>query len=322
MLVLGLHGSPRRKGNTHFLLRTFLEEAAQLGARTHMVEVARRNILPCKELVVCEKKGFCPIDDDMNAVFALLREAEVIVAASPVFFYNVTAQLKALIDRCQTLWARKYRLKLADPARRQRRGVLLAAGATRGQNLFEGLRLTAQYFFDAVDAKFDASLTYRGIEGPKDMAAHPGVREEVRETAMQVLRPLIARKKILFLGRGNACRSQMAAAFAQIHAGERVDATCAGRQPADAVNPMMVAAMQENGIDMAYRHPQSAEAAIDGGFPEMVVGMDSNGADAPVAGAERIDWGLPEPEENSMEAVRRVRDELETRVKEFIDKIV
>ena len=100
-----LAGQSAKKGNTHFLLSSLLDEAERLGARTQTIKVASRNIVPCKELVVCEKKGFCPIDDDMkHGIYALLREADVILLASPVFFYNVTAQLKALIHRCQTLW--------------------------------------------------------------------------------------------------------------------------------------------------------------------------------------------------------------------------
>ena len=104
MLVLGINGSPRKKSNSGYLLSTFLDEAEKLGARTHVVDVNKQNILPCRELIVCEKKGFCPIDDDMKTdVYTLLREADVIVPATPIFFYNATAQLKALIDRSQTL---------------------------------------------------------------------------------------------------------------------------------------------------------------------------------------------------------------------------
>ena len=102
MLILGLQGSPRKKGNTNFLLTTFLQAAEQKGAATRIISVAESNILPCKEYVVCEKKGTCPIDDDLAAEgYGLLRQAEVVVLASPIFFYNMTSQLKALVDRCQ-----------------------------------------------------------------------------------------------------------------------------------------------------------------------------------------------------------------------------
>ena len=105
MLVLGLQGSPRKKGNTNFLLETFMDAAENTGARTHVIDVTRKNIIPCKEYIVCEKKGFCPIDDDVrDEIYPLLRQAEVVVIATPIFFYNMTAQLKAVVDRCQTFW--------------------------------------------------------------------------------------------------------------------------------------------------------------------------------------------------------------------------
>ena len=130
MLVLGFQGSPRKKGNTSFLLTHFMQTAEKLGVQTRMIEVARQNIIPCKEYVVCEKKGYCPIDDDLQSdIYALVRRAEVVVMASPIFFYNMTAQLKAVVDRCQTFWARKYKLRLSDPAKKTKRGFFLAVGA-------------------------------------------------------------------------------------------------------------------------------------------------------------------------------------------------
>ncbi len=319
VLVLGLQGSPRKKGNTSYLLTTFLNEAARLGAKTQMVAVAQKNIVPCKEYVVCEKKGFCPIDDDMkHEIYPLLRQADVIVAASPVFFYNVTAQLKALIDRSQTLWARKYRLKLKDPAQNYRRGFLLAVGATKGKNLFEGVLLTAQYFFDAVGSSFEGSLTYRSIEGPKDMENHSAVHEDVRTAVNKLIGPLIGRKKILFACRENACRSQMASAFAQHYAGEKLDVLNGGSRPADKINPDMVEAMQEKGLDMAFRIPKSINEAIDGNPPEMIITMGC-GEECPfVPGAKISDWDLPDPTGESKEFMRNVRDEIEKRVKALI----
>ena len=77
----------------------------------------------------------------------LLREAEIVVVASPVFFYSVTSQLKALIDRSQTFWSRKYRFKLSDPLKKTRKGCYLSMGGSSGKQLFEGVDLVARYFF-------------------------------------------------------------------------------------------------------------------------------------------------------------------------------
>ena len=322
MFVLGLQGSPRRKGNTADLLERVLDEAEKLGARTHSVEVARKNIVPCREYIVCEKKGFCPIDDDMpSEIYPLLRRADVIIVASPVFFYNMTAQLKALVDRCQTLWARRYKLKLNDPGHRMRRGFLLAVGATQGKNLFEGIHLTTRYFLDAVSARYEGGLTYRGIEKPGDLRNHPTVAQDVSLAVEGLLKPFMSRPKLLFACRENACRSQMAGALAQTLAGDRFEVLTGGSSPAAEINPMMVAAMQEKGIDMAFRTPRSLEDSLAETRPDLMVTMGCDEVCPVVPGTERRDWPLPDPAGQDLETMRRVRDEIEERVRGLLAEL-
>jgi multimeric flavodoxin WrbA/protein-tyrosine-phosphatase len=322
MLVLGFQGSPRKKGNTSFLLTNFMQAVEKLGAQTRIIEVTQKNIIPCKEYVVCERKGYCPIDDDVKTeIYPLIRQAEVVVLATPIFFFNMSAQLKALVDRCQLFWARKYKLKLTDPAKKTKRGFVLAVGASKGKSLFEGLQLTAKYFFDAIDAGFEGSLTYREIEGPKDMAKHPKVLTDIEKAAADLIGPLLNRKKILFACRENACRSQMAGAFAQYLAGDKFEVINGGSQPADQVNPDMVKAMHEKGIDMAYRVPQSIESAISETTPDFIVTMGC-GEECPyVPGARMLDWDLPDPAGKPPELMRQVRDEIEKNVKNLIKEL-
>jgi len=322
MLVLGLQGSPRKKGNTNYLLSTFMEAARKSGARTTTIDVTKKNIIPCKEYTVCEKKGFCPIDDDVrDEIYPLLRQADVVVVATPIFFYNMTAQLKAVVDRCQTFWARKYKLKLKDPGANMRRGFLLSVGATKGKNLFEGLHLTTQYFFDAIDANFEGSLTYRGIEGPNEMAALPNHLEDVEKAVNGILAPFRGRKKVLFACRENACRSQMAGAFAQFTAGDKLEVITAGSQPAEQVNPDMVTVMHEKGIDMGFRVPQSLEDAVAQDKPEVIITMGCEEACPLVPGARRLDWQLPDPAGKPLEFMRNVRNEIEKKVQDLIKEI-
>ncbi|MGD8768928.1 MAG: NAD(P)H-dependent oxidoreductase [Desulfobacterales bacterium] len=324
MFVLGLQGSPRKKGNTNYLIKTFMNEAEKSGARTHVIEVAEKKIIPCIGCGVCEKKGYCVTkDDDMTLeIYPLLREADVIVAASPIYFYNVTAQLKALIDRSQTLWSRKYRLNIEDPRGKMRRGFLLALGATKGKNLFEGVKLTAQYFFDAVSAKNEGSLTYWRIEHPGDMEKHQTVHEEVRDAVAGLIKPFLTRKIILFVCRENACRSQMASAFIQYLAGDKIEAISAGSEPADNVNPDMMKAMQEKGIDMAFRRTRSLSQAVSDVKPDMIISMGCQEECPLIPGAEIQDWDLPDPAGQSMEFMRTVRDEIESRVKDLINSVL
>ena len=248
MFALGLQGSPRKKGNSDILLTRFMGELERLGCQTQVLDITRRHIEPCREISVCETNGYCPIEDDMaTEVYPLLREADIVVAASPIFFYNVSAQLKAVIDRSQALWARKYALKLKDPRSGVRRGFFLGVGATTGKKLFEGASLTAKYFFDGIDARYSGNLTYSGIEKKGQIEDHPGLKEDLAGAAQTLVSGLAGRRKILFACRENACRSQMAAAFGQLHGGDMLDAASAGSHPADLVNPLMQEVMEEGG---------------------------------------------------------------------------
>ena len=322
MLVLGFQGSPRKRGNTHFLLSAFMEAAEKLGARTRIIEVTKKNIVACKELIVCEKKGYCPIDDDMkHEIYPLIRQAEAVVVGTPIFFYNMTAQLKAVVDRCQTFWARKYVFKLKDPAQKMRRGFLLSVAATKGKTLFEGLELTTKYFFDAIDASPAGSLTYREIEGPKDMANHPTVLADIETAVGKLLNPFLDRKKILFACRENACRSQMASAFAQYFAGDKLEVLNGGSEPAEKINPDMAKVMEEKGIDMAFRIPKTIDAAIFDNAPEVIVTMGCEEQCPHIPGAQRQDWDLPDPAGKPIEFMRDVRDEIEKKVKALISEI-
>jgi len=321
MFVLGLQGSPRIKGNTSVLLSSFLTEAERLGAHTQNLDVARMNITPCQECGTCEKKGFCPIDDDMQQVYPLLRQADIIVMATPIFFYGPTAQMKALIDRSQALWSLRYVFRLMDPGRKWRQGFLLSVGATKGKNLFEGTTLMAKYFFDAVGASFDGSLTYRQIERPGEIAKHPTALKDAKEKAGSLVTPFLNRKKILFVCTENACRSQMASAFTRYHAGDEIEVESAGSAPAEEINPLMEEVMREKSIDMAFRKPKSIEEAAHSGTPELIISMGCEEACLLFPGVANEDWSVPDPAGKPIELMRRIREEIEERVKRLIGQI-
>jgi len=321
MFVLGLQGSPRVKGNTSLLLSSFLKEAERLGAQAQHLDVAKRNITPCQECGVCEDKGFCPIDDDMQEIYFLLRRADIIVMATPIFFYGATAQLKALIDRSQALWSRRYVHKLIDPGMKWRKGFLLAVGATKGKNLFEGVELTAKYFFDAVGANFVGSLTYKHIEASGDMEKHPTALADAKERAGILVTPFLNRKKVLFVCTENACRSQMASAFAQYHAGDRIEAISAGSKPAQEINPLMEEAMREKGIDMAFRRPESLDNSAKLGAPDLIISMGCKDACPLFPGIKDIEWDLEDPAGKPISFMHESRDEIEKRVLELIENV-
>lgn len=166
MKVLGIYGSPRKGGNSDQLLDKALEGARAAGAETKAVYARDLKMSGCLECGGCDKTGKCVVKDDMQSVYPLLEEADIIFLASPIFFYSITAQAKALIDRSQALWSKRMLGKTPEERKSydSGRGYLIAVGATRGKNLFEGSQLTAQYFFDALDMSYDGGIFFRSLE--------------------------------------------------------------------------------------------------------------------------------------------------------------
>jgi protein-tyrosine-phosphatase len=169
-----------------------------------------------------------------------------------------------------------------------------------------------------VDASYEDHLVYPGIEKYGEMAAHPTVVEDVKALTARVLAPFQGRKKILFTGPANACRSQMAWAFAMASAGHRLEIYTGGSHPADEVDPAMLFAMAEKGIDMAFHSPRAVEDALLEGTPDLIIDTGGTGACPEVPEARRVEWNLPDPSGGDMEKIRSIRDEIEKRVAELI----
>ena len=175
MKVLGIYGSPRKKGNSDLLLDKVLEGAQSAGAEVSTVYCRELKMCGCIECGGCDKTGQCVVEDDMIDVYQLLDDADIVFLASPIFFYNVTAQAKALIDRSQAMWNRRRLRKTAEQLRTHDSGVgyLVALGATKGKNLFVGAELCAKYFYDALDMKYGGGLLVRTAEHKGAVADEP-----------------------------------------------------------------------------------------------------------------------------------------------------
>lgn len=188
MKVLGLFGSPRKGGNTEILLEEALKGAEGEGAEIERLFLSDLDITPCTECHGCDSTGDCVILDEMQKIYTKLLEADIIILASPIFFYGVTAWAKAVIDRSQALWAKKYLVN--DPSMgdrgKRRKGFFISVAATKGQKVFEGAILTVKYFFDALNAEYTSELVYRGVEGKGEILKHPGALEQAREAGRRL----------------------------------------------------------------------------------------------------------------------------------------
>ncbi len=321
MKILGIQGSPRLKGNTSILLDTFLKKAEKLGAIWEKVEVARVNISPCIECGKCDEDGYCVLDDEMQKIYPKIWESDLIILATPMFFYGPTAQVKALIDRSQALWTRKYVKKLEDPGRKHRKGVFIGVGATKGKNLFDGTKLIAKYFFDACGASYLDDICVRKVEKKGEILNFPDILKGAEQKAEQICTPFLKRKKIFFVCTENSCRSQMAWAFFKKLYGDKYEVRSGGSNPAKEINPTMVHVMEEMGIDMAYVKPIYLNNLLEETNPDIVVTMGC-GVECPVIpGTKRIEWDIEDPADKDLDFMRKVRDQIFEKVKRLYEEL-
>ena len=173
MKVLGIYGSPRKGGNSDYILDRALEGAASAGADIERIYVRDMIFSGCIECGGCDATGECVVQDDMQKFYDLLLDSRIIFVASPVFFYGMSAQVKAFIDRCQALWNRQRNSTTAEERRRHDGGTgfLMMTGAASGLYLFTNSEFTAKYFFDALDKSYGGGAFFKA-EHMGDMAGN------------------------------------------------------------------------------------------------------------------------------------------------------
>jgi len=187
--LVAIKGSPRKGGNTDVLLDEAVRGAREEGAEVREIILRELKITPCLEIYACLKEGRCPIQDDMTDLYGAMEESHRLILSSPIFFYSVSATTKAFIDRCQAGWSRRYVLKRRITSPIERKGAFIAVGATKGKKLFEGVKLTVKYFFDAIDMAFAEELLIRGVDLKGEILDHPEYLKEAYELGRRMARP-------------------------------------------------------------------------------------------------------------------------------------
>ena len=104
MRIAGLVCSPREGGNTEIMVREALDAVQELGGETELITVHDKTIKPCDACYACQKEGICPINDDMQGIYQQLEQCDGIILGTPVYYSNVSAQAKAVMDRLYALF--------------------------------------------------------------------------------------------------------------------------------------------------------------------------------------------------------------------------
>ena len=137
MNILVLNGSPRPNGNTKGMVEAFREGAESAGHQVDVVDVCRMKNGGCLACEYCHTKGRgeCVQKDDMQKIYDLLKEAEMLVLASPIYYHGISGQLKCVIDRFYSV---AYPSK---PPKLKKVAMILSSGAS---NMYDGAMFSYQ----------------------------------------------------------------------------------------------------------------------------------------------------------------------------------
>ncbi|MDA8077896.1 MAG: flavodoxin family protein [Nitrospiraceae bacterium] len=174
MNVIAFLGSPRVDGNSALLLKEAVRAIEEEGYTVRTFNLNMMNIHACQNCGGCDETGVCVIADDMSEISTAIRAADRIILASPIFFFGLSAQSKAMIDRCQSFWCEKYLLKKPIPAGPfGRKGLLLLVGGMEKTVGMECGNATATAFFRTISVPEHAVLSFMGVDARGAIRDHP-----------------------------------------------------------------------------------------------------------------------------------------------------
>ena len=167
--VLIISSSPRKGGNSETLAASFAKGAGEVGHKVETIYLREKSYSFCKGCLACLKLGHCVIDDDAVEIAARMHDADVLVFATPVYYYSVSGQLKTMLDRANPLFDSDYAFTKA---------YLLAAAPEDGEETVEGTVKAVQGWVDCFErCELAGTVFAGGVNGVGDIAGHPALEE-------------------------------------------------------------------------------------------------------------------------------------------------
>ena len=167
--VLILSSSPRKGGNSEALAAVFAKGALEAGNQVETVYLREKQYGFCKGCLVCQKLGHCVIKDDAVEIAAKMHDADVLVFATPVYYYSVSGQLKTMLDRANPLFDSDYAFTKV---------YLLAAATENEEETVEGAVKTVQGWVDCFERCALADTVFAGgVTDVGEIAGHPALEK-------------------------------------------------------------------------------------------------------------------------------------------------
>lgn len=167
--IVILVGSMRKGGNTDLLAQSFAEGASKNNI-VELVSVADYSINPCIGCNSCftRENNLCFQNDDMTEIYDKLRNADIVAIASPVYFYGISAQLKAVIDRLHTPMRNEFHIKKL---------ALLLVGAATLPELFDPIKMQYQLILNFFHLEDVGMVLVRGVKDKGDIMKTEALKE-------------------------------------------------------------------------------------------------------------------------------------------------
>lgn len=182
MRVIGISGSPRKDGNSEILLSHALEPFREKGWDVVEFHLSSYRVLPCEGCDCCQTAGKCILEDDMKLLYEEYSKCDAIIIASPAYYRNVTAQLKAVFDRT-------YATKTKKPLEGKVGGAI-AVG--RGQDGGQSIVLTVIYNYFLSSGTLCVPGELNGVaasaDKPGDISSQPNRLKQARILGENILR--------------------------------------------------------------------------------------------------------------------------------------
>lgn len=175
--VVIISSSQRKNSNSEALAAAFAEGARAAGHEVVQISLRGKKIKFCQGCLACQKTMHCVIQDDANEIVEQMGRADVLVFATPVYYYGMSGQLKTLLDRANPLFSSKYRFRDV---------YLLATAAEDEVNTVKGTRTGMQGWIDCFEkANLKDTIFCGGVTGTGEIAGKAAL-EKAREAGSQI----------------------------------------------------------------------------------------------------------------------------------------
>jgi len=184
MKVMGVVGSPRRGEATDTLVRGVLAGAEEAGAEVEVYHLHDMEVLPCRACMDCKTGDACTQEDDMQRLYRALHECDGVVMGTPIYFYNMSAQLKAFTDRLFDLLAPGFERRLGEEGRP---AVFVVTQGADDESLFAPVVDKMAEAFGLAGLPVRRTLLAAAVEGGKGVLERRGLVEEARRAGRELL---------------------------------------------------------------------------------------------------------------------------------------